>query len=171
LYLPSNYTPDRRWPVIYAFDPFARGKVPVELYKDAAEKFGYIVVGSNNARNGPGTEEMAAAEADWADTHRRLMIDKDRVYTTGLSGGARFATSFALYCYTCSIAGVIAHGATYPVKEGIPANDHFLYYVAIGDQDFNYPEVAALREKKEANRAEFKVKFTPGHTSGRHLTL
>jgi dienelactone hydrolase len=162
LYLPSNYTPDRRWPVIYAFDPFARGKVPVELYKDAAEKFGYIVVGSNNARNGPGTEEMAAAEADWADTHRRLMIDKDRVYTTGLSGGARFATSFALYCYTCSIAGVIAHGATYPVKEGIPANHHFLYYVAIGDQDFNYPEVAALREKKEANRAEFKVKVYAG---------
>jgi dienelactone hydrolase len=162
LYLPSNYTPDRRWPVIYAFDPFARGKIPVELYKDAAEKFGYIVVGSNNARNGPGTEEMAAAEADWADTHRRLMIDKDRVYTTGLSGGARFATSFALYCYTCSIAGVIAHGATYPVKEGILANDHFLYYVAIGDQDFNYPEVAALREKKEANRAEFKVKIYPG---------
>lgn len=162
LYLPSNYSPDRRWPIIYAFDPFARGKVPVDLYKDAAEKFGYIVVGSNNAKNGPGAEEMAAAEADWADTHRRLMIDKDRVYTTGLSGGARFATSFALYCYTCSVAGVIAHGATYPVKEGMPANDHFLYYVAIGDQDFNFPEVAALREKKEAKRAEFKVKVYPG---------
>lgn len=162
LYLPSNYSTDRRWPVIYAFDPFARGKVPVDLYKDAAEKFGYIVVGSNNARNGPGAEEMSAAEADWADTHQRLMIDKDRVYTTGLSGGARFATSFALYCYTCSVAGVIAHGATYPVKEGMPANDHFLYYVAIGDQDFNYPEVAALRQKKEANRAEFKVKAYSG---------
>jgi predicted esterase len=162
LYLPSNYSPDRRWPIIYAFDPFARGKVPVELYKDAAEKFGYIVVGSNNARNGPGAEEMAAAEADWADTHRRLVIDKDRVYTTGLSGGARFATSFALYCYTCSVAGVIAHGATYPVKEGLPANDHFLYYVAIGDQDFNFPEAAALREKKEERRAEFKVKVYPG---------
>ena len=162
LYLPSNYSPDRRWPIIYAFDPFARGKVPVDLYKDAAEKFGYIVVGSNNARNGPGALEMAAAEADWADTHRRLMIDKDRVYTTGLSGGARFATSFALYCYTCSIAGVIAHGATYPVKEGMPANDHFLYYVAVGDQDFNFPEVAALREKKDASKAEFRVNVYHG---------
>lgn len=162
LYLPSNYSPDRHWPVIYAFDPFARGKVPVDLYKDAAEKFGYILVGSNNARNGPGADEMAAAEADWADTHRRLMIDKERVYTTGLSGGARFATSFALYCYTCSVAGVIAHGATYPVKQGMPANDHFLYYVAIGDQDFNFPEVASLREQKEAKRAEFKVKVYPG---------
>jgi hypothetical protein len=44
----------------------------------------------------------------------------------------------------------------------MPANDHFLYYVAIGDQDFNYPEVAALRDKKEEHGAEFKVKVYPG---------
>ncbi|MCI0656054.1 MAG: hypothetical protein L0170_03170, partial [Acidobacteria bacterium] len=25
LYLPSDYSPDRRWPVLYAFDPAARG--------------------------------------------------------------------------------------------------------------------------------------------------
>src|SRR5690349_15033911 len=62
LYLPSNYSPDRRWPIIYAFDPFARGTVPVELYKRAAEKYGYIVAGSNNAKNGPGSLEMAAAQ-------------------------------------------------------------------------------------------------------------
>jgi hypothetical protein len=36
LYLPSTYTPTKRWPIIYAFDPSARGKVPVKLYKDAA---------------------------------------------------------------------------------------------------------------------------------------
>jgi len=57
---------------------------------------------------------------------------------------------------------VIAHGATYPVKEAAPANDHFLYYVAIGDKDFNFPEVAELRAKKEEKRAGFKVKVYPG---------
>lgn len=162
LYLPSQYSPDRRWPIIYAFDPFARGKVPVELYKEAAEKYGYIVVGSNNAKNGPGALEVKAAQAVWQDTHRRFLIDKDRVYTTGLSGGARFATSFALYCSTCSVAGVIAHGAGYPVKESLPANDHFLYYVAVGDADFNLPEILKLRKKKEENGSSFKVKIYPG---------
>jgi len=38
LYLPLNYATDRRWPVIYAFDPAARGMLPVERFKDAAEK-------------------------------------------------------------------------------------------------------------------------------------
>lgn len=164
LYLPSQYSPDRAWPVIYAFDPFARGKIAVDLYKDSAEKYGYIVVGSNNSKNGPSALEMAAAQAVWLDTHRRFAIGKNRVYTTGLSGGARAATSFALYCYTCAVAGVIAHGAGYPVMQNQkpPANDRFVYYVAIGDADFNYPEIVALRKKKEEAGAPCKVKVYPG---------
>jgi hypothetical protein len=38
LYLPSSYDPHRRWPVLYAFDPLARGSLPVECFRDAAEK-------------------------------------------------------------------------------------------------------------------------------------
>jgi len=164
LYLPSQYSTDRRWPVIYAFDPFARGKTAVEVYREAAEKYGYIVAGSNNAKNGPTGPELVAAQAMWNDTHHRLAIDKDRTYTTGLSGGARLATTFALYCYTCAVAGVIAHGATYPVNlnQKLQTNDHFLYYVAIGDQDFNYPEVVALRRKKDEEGASYKIKVYPG---------
>jgi len=162
LYLPSQYSADRRWPIIYAFDPFAHGKTPVDLYKDVAEKYGYIVAGSNNAQNGPAAPAMAAAQAVWLDTHRRLAIDKDRVYATGLSGGARFATSFALYCYTCAIAGVIAHGAGYPTGTAKGANDHFLYYAAVGDADFNLPELLELRRHKEEQNAEFKFKIYSG---------
>jgi dienelactone hydrolase len=164
LYLPSQYSPDRAWPVIYAFDPSARGKTAVDLYKDAAEKYGYIVVGSNNSKNGPSALELAAAQAVWLDTHRRFAIDKNRVYTTGLSGGARVATSFALYCYTCAVAGVIAHGAGYPVMQNQkpPANDRFAYYAAIGDADLNYPEIIALRKKKDEAGAPCKVKVYPG---------
>lgn len=164
LYLPSHYSPDRPWPTIYAFDPFARGKTAVEEYKDAAEKYGYIVAGSNNSENGPFATEMAAAQAMWDDTHRRLAIDKNRVYTTGLSGGARVATALALFCYTCNVTGVIAHGAGYPIMQNPkqPANDHFAYYATIGDADLNYPEIIMLRRKKEQADAPFKVKIYPG---------
>jgi dienelactone hydrolase len=164
LYLPSQYSADRRWPIIYAFDPFARGKTAVEVYQAAAEKYGYIVAASNNSKNGPVAPQLEAAQAVWNDTHRRFAIDKDRVYTTGLSGGARVATSFALYCYTCAITGVIAHGAGYPVGMGSkqPANDHFLYYGIVGDADLNYPELVLLRKKKDEQGAQFMVKVYPG---------
>lgn len=162
LYLPSNYSADRRWPMLYAFDPFARGKIAAEDYRAAAEKFGYIVTGSNNAQNGPMGPELEAAKAMWNDTHRRLPIDPKRTYTTGLSGGARLATFLALDCNSCGIAGVIAQGATYPIGEKPPANNHFLYYVTIGDADFNLPEVVALRKKKEEEGAAYKINVFPG---------
>ena len=56
LYLPSNYEPTRKWPILYAFDPGARGRVPVERFKEAAERFGWIVAGSNNSRNASGVQ-------------------------------------------------------------------------------------------------------------------
>src|SRR6187551_2176315 len=52
LYVPSTYTAEKLWPVIYCFDPGARGRTPVERLQAAAEKYGYIVAGSNNSRNG-----------------------------------------------------------------------------------------------------------------------
>src|SRR5689334_2109030 len=83
LYLPSNYTPDRKWPVLYAFDPGARGRVPVERFKEAAEKYGWIVIGSNNSRNGPWDVAVNAWNAMLTDSHQRFAIDDERAYATG----------------------------------------------------------------------------------------
>src|SRR6185503_58837 len=112
LYLPSNYTPNRKWPVLYAFDPGARGRMPVERFKEAAEKYGWIVLGSNNSRNGPWNVTAAAWNAMLTDTHPRFAIDDERMYATGFSGGARVAVQIAAGC-KC-LAGVIANGAGFP---------------------------------------------------------
>src|SRR5271169_320752 len=61
IYLPSHYSADRQWNLILAFDPRGRGRAPLEQFKDAAEKYGYIVAGSNNARNGPPDISLTAA--------------------------------------------------------------------------------------------------------------
>src|SRR5262245_45658803 len=48
LYLPSAYTANKSWPLLLVFDPFGRGEVSVKLFHEAAEKYGFIVAGSNN---------------------------------------------------------------------------------------------------------------------------
>src|SRR3989454_1955839 len=113
LYLPSNYTPDRKWPILYALDPGARGKTPVEHFKEAAEKYGWILAGSNNSRNGPWRRAAEAWSAMTKDTLQRFSIDDNRVYVTGFSGGARVALQLAQLCQDC-LAGVIASGAGFP---------------------------------------------------------
>ena len=145
LYLPSNYTAGKNWPIVYAFDPDARGIVPVELMKDAAEHYGYIVAGSNDARNGPWKPLVEAAQAVFHDTHSRLAIDDHRIYFAGLSGTARFAASLAQQC-KCA-AGVLLSGAGFaPQSPPTPGAD-FSVFATVGIDDFNYGELVALDEK------------------------
>jgi predicted esterase len=142
LYLPSHYTREKRWPIVYAFDPAARGNIPVELMKDAAERYGYLVAGSNNSHNGAWKPEADAAQAVFQDTHARLAIDNYRVYFAGFSGGARLASSLAERC-NCA-AGVLLSGAGFSPSSPPGAHATFSVFAAVGTFDFNYSEVVDL---------------------------
>jgi tetratricopeptide (TPR) repeat protein len=148
LYLPSRYTPEKRWPILYAFDPGAQGKVPVELFQEAAEKYGWIIVGSLNSQNGPMRGSIDASNAMWNDTHARFSIDDRRIYTTGFSGGARVAVWVAYLCKGCA-AGVIACGAGFhtqiaPNTSTSPSSIPFAFYSTAGTDDFNFGELKNL---------------------------
>ncbi len=147
LYLPTNYNPDKKWAILYAFDPFAQGKVPVEIFRDAAERFGFIIVGSNNSQNNSGFQKLTEIiTAFWTDSHARFSIDEKRVYAAGLSGGARVANYFAASCRGC-VAGVIACGATFTPDFSLDRSLPFSIFGTVGVDDFNYPELVKTFEK------------------------
>jgi tetratricopeptide (TPR) repeat protein len=147
LYLPSAYSPAKRWPLILIFDPFARGEVSVKLFHDAAEKYGFILVGSNNTRNFE--DPSGAIRALWTEMKEHYAIDPRRIYTAGLSGGARVASSVALACKTC-IAGVIANSAGLPNGAALPGPEVSEWFLAAGTTDFNYTEQLHLKETLDA---------------------
>ena len=144
LYVPSNYTPDRQWSVLFAFHPAARGRAMVELYAPAAEQYGYIVAGSNASRNRSGAASAGAVRSMPVDVGHRFSIDAKRVYLTGMSGGARVALEVALA--NIDIAGVIASAAGYP--DAKPRSKvSFPIYGTTGTEDFNYLEMRMLDRK------------------------
>ena len=159
LYLPSTYSPDRTWKLLLAFHPAARGRLMVEKYQTAAEQYGYIVAASNNSRNGPWAASTAAAQAMAADVGRRFSIDPQRVYLTGMSGGARVAMGAALGNTT--IAGVIASSAGYPDSRP-RTNVPFAVFGTAGTEDFNYLEMRLLDRKLTS--PHFLSVFNGGHT-------
>ncbi len=160
LYLPSNYTLAKHWPIIYFFDPGGRGRRPLELYKDVAEKYGFVIVGSNNSRNF-GPDQSRSVNAIWLDTHLRFALDGRLTYVSGFSGGARVAGAMALSCHQCQVAGVIAHGAGYPTNWG-EARDKLLYFFAVGNQDFNWSEVMTIRREREDRGLPYRVRVFSG---------
>lgn len=162
LYLPSGYTPQRKWPVLFAFDPGARGSVPVERYQEAAEEYGYIVMGSNNSRNGPVQVEFEAMRALYGDARQRFSIDEKRLYSTGFSGAARVATRMGLMLK--GLAGAIIVGGGFPLGEKPSAGVGFALYGIAGEADLNFNEMLRLhRDFTELGKSNHFEVLTGGH--------
>jgi hypothetical protein len=140
LYLPENYDSKKRYPVIYAFDPHKTGKLPVANYKDLAEKYGYIIIGSNNSQNGlEWQQSQSIATAMFNDSRNRIAINTDRIYLAGFSGGARIAN--ALCMLNGSFKGVICCGAASPAVNVPDPRDNYTFFGIAGNEDFNYSEM------------------------------
>ncbi len=100
-------------PIIYFFDPHVDGSLPLNKYKALADAYDFILIGSNNSKNG---NDWSITENIWHtlfdDTQKRLKINSNRIYTCGFSGGAKVASYVALhnnnikkcYCRWCRFA-------------------------------------------------------------------
>jgi dienelactone hydrolase len=159
LYLPSQYSAQKRWPVLLAFDPSGEGAYPVKLFQPAAEKYGFILVGSNNSRNF--VDPSAAIRLLWHDVTTRYAIDPRRVYATGFSGGSRVASGLAIGCKNC-LAGVIACGAGLPPGASLPPADTEDWFLTAGTLDFNYAEIIQLADSLDSRHAATHLAFFPG---------
>jgi hypothetical protein len=146
LYVPAKYHDKMSWPVILIFDPAAGGKRGVSVFLDAGRKYGFILACSNNSRNGPLADNLAAAKSMFRDVTGKFNIDQRRIYASGFSGGSRFAMSFAMT--ESRVSGVIGCGAGFPGNNFSlpPENSGFLYYGIAGNRDMNYPEMFQLSD-------------------------
>lgn len=142
LYLPSGYTAQKVFPTIFIFDAHADGKLPVEKYHSLAEEFGFILIGSNNSRNGISYDSLVGmAKVMMQDASGKISIDANWVYTMGFSGGARVAGVVA--ASEKNIAGVIGCGADY-MNERLMTRSGLFCFGFAGVDDFNLLEMSGM---------------------------
>lgn len=147
LYLPSGYTADRAWPVLYILDPRARGALAAEKFRAAAEKHGYILASSNSSQSDvAGDPNTKAMRALWTDTHSRFHIDDRRAYAAGFSGTVRAVINLAR-AVPGTLAGIVGAGAGYPFEAPPRKGDPFVFFGTIGDKDFNWYEMMDLEPR------------------------
>ncbi|MBA3970681.1 MAG: hypothetical protein H0X46_00780 [Bacteroidetes bacterium] len=164
IYLPSSYSTDKTYPVIYIFDAHAEATLPLSMYKELAEKYGYILIGSNNSKNGLSWEEsLSIANKLFADAQQRISINTGRVYLLGFSGGARVANALCLS--NGGIAGVICCGAASPAINPKDPRSDYTFLGICGNKDFNYIEMRKYDMVGLAGRAVKRavLEFDGGH--------
>ncbi|MBS1587028.1 MAG: hypothetical protein JSS82_15960 [Bacteroidetes bacterium] len=162
LYLPSSYASDKSYPCIYFFDAHRRGGLPINMYKRIAEKYGFVLIGSNNSKNGlqwPEAHEIAKAMMD--DSRSRINIDPYRIYTAGFSGGSRVACALAMQ--DGGVAAVLGIAAAYPAEQGTQSK--FDYFGMVGDRDFNLNEMRQWDASLDQNGMAHQL-LTSGATHG-----
>ena len=159
IYLPSTYVTTREWPLLIVFDPGGRGARAAEVFREAAERFGWIVAASENSRNGPWEPTLRAVNAMWPALLGGYAVDARRVYAAGHSGGATVAWMMARQ--TGQIAGVITSGQpSLGPDQGKTAA--FSWFGAAGHTDFNFIEVKGIDTRLARSGATHRVEFFEG---------
>ena len=147
-------------PVVYFFDPHGSGALPLNKYRLLADRYGFILVGSNNSKNG---NDWSTTEKIWqslvADSKGRLRIEASRVYTCGFSGGAKVASFVAIQ--HPGIRGVIAGGAGLP--DGVGADSFDFSFTAIaGEGDMNLTELMGISGELDKTRTRHRLLLFAG---------
>lgn len=141
LVLPTGYDSGISWPVVFIFEPGARGSMAAAKFVEASERFGIIIIASNNSSNRSYAGSRRAAEAMFRDARMRFNVDSTMFFVSGFSGGSRVASNLAIEHHF--IKGVIACGAgMYHNKTTYPEfQNSFFYYGIIGREDMNLQDM------------------------------
>ncbi len=164
LYLPAGYTPERRWPIVFVLDPRGRGRMAAELFREGAERFGYVVLSSNSTRSDSASGEdpnPRAMQALLSDAANRFAADGRRVYLAGFSGTARYAWSVG-FGLEGRVAGVIGCGGALPGPLEQWGDVDFDFFGAAGETDFNHREMRWLDDALDATEVDHRFEFFGG---------
>ena len=140
LYLPKTFRENQLNPIVFIFDPAGRGAVGIRPFISASEKYGYVLVCSNNAKNGPYERNFDIANKLFNHVFSNFNIKENEMYLSGFSGGSRLASAIA--SLTNTFAGVVGCGAGFSYsQEQMPAAQQYSYVGLCGNRDMNYREM------------------------------
>lgn len=135
IYLPKSFSLARKWPVIFVMSPGGGNNRTADRYIPGAELNEWIVAVSVESKNNfSGSSAAIAAMVD--DVLVRFPVDKNRLYSSGFSGGARMAFNLAA---ARKFAGVLPCGAG-GLRDKLDVNAHI--YGLVGSNCFNRWDMA-----------------------------
>ncbi|MGC8802335.1 MAG: hypothetical protein ACP5PS_00960 [Bacteroidales bacterium] len=132
-YLPTKFSIDHSFPVLFCFDPHADARLAISLFRDYAEEHGMIIIASATLQNGQTQEEIVLyLNQLYRDVRDKLWVDTTRIFAAGFSGGARVA---GIFSQLAPVAGLISCSAGYyPMGKCVPV------ILIAGTYDMNYLE-------------------------------
>lgn len=152
LYLPTDFSMDKPWPIVFVFDLEGKGKMVLRLFQQAAQNHGYVLAASNSLRDTLSlSENILVANRMFNAVYALLPIQKGRIYTGGIYEGARFASFVPLFIK--GVEGVVSWGGPIGNAEILSSKSPFVFVGIVDQENYNYPEM--LNSEKLLNKLKF----------------
>lgn len=161
LYLPKNYVEEKKFPLIIFFDAHGDGTYPLEKYKLLADQYGYILMGSNDSKNGNSPQETGVILEEMVRSARTMLnSDSSRIYAAGFSGGARVAAMLALS--PAGLQGLAIAGAGFPADQWYNNPPSVIVGIA-GNRDMNLRELLNFKPKENLSSRFQLLRYNGKH--------
>lgn len=134
-YVPSDYSPDQEWPIIFVFDPQGRGATTANLFRKAAEEQRYLVASANiDLKAQPIDTIIETATSMMRAVLNSFPIKPDLVYTAGMGEGAQVGSALPLFYR--EMAGIMAIGNSFLNSKYLDKNNPYMFIGIAGNKDY-----------------------------------
>ncbi len=135
LYLPRDYSPEKKWPIVFVFDPQGRGSNTANLFRWAAEDQQYIIASSNvKLKAKPIDTIINTATSMMNEVLQAFPVDPEQVYTAGMGEGAQVGSALPLIYK--NMAGVLAVGNSFVNPNYLDKNHPYMFVGIAGNKDY-----------------------------------
>ncbi|MCL6265197.1 alpha/beta hydrolase [Flagellimonas myxillae] len=151
LYLPSNFSTDKKWPLLVVFDLNGKESQALAMFVMAAEDEGYILAAPQVRDTASLANNMAITTRAVQKIMKLLPIHKSRIYTAGEGSGGRFAN--LVPTLSKDVSGAISIGSDITNTELLNIRRPFHFIGIVNKRNYNYPGL--LSSEKILDRIRF----------------
>lgn len=158
VYLPTQYTEQQKWPLLLILDPEGRGRTAAQLFRNAAERQGYILASSNDMdKEKDLVENVKSGVRLLSAVSGMFSIDSRQVATAGSMEASYVASSMPML-YKGLLGGIVV-GNQWIYSQHVGEVKDFLFVGMVGDEHMSAPDrtLAGLRG------ADIQVYTYPGN--------
>ena len=145
VYLPTRFNGQAAWPVLFVFDIDGKARQALAMFREAAEKAGFLLAASNDIRDSLSISDNILITQRMINRVNALFpLQHRRMYSAGRAQGAQLAA--LIPSFIKEVSGAISLGSGIPNAEILDSRYPFYFLGIVGVRDFNYPDMVDSKE-------------------------
>ena len=135
IYTPSQYSQDKKWPVIFIFDPKGRASSTANLFRPAAEDQGYIIAALELDLKSKSLDNVINTSVSMMNVVTgTLSIAPEQIYFAGMAEGAQIASALTLM--NKNMAGILAINNSFVNPKFVNDQEPYMFIGIGASQDY-----------------------------------